>query len=686
LALASQNELKAKVDSLTSDVQNEKRAKELAEQLHNVTSKRLAELEGRNNTLELESLRTELHQLQTSYREETALRSEAETTLKLLEVDKAQLSQKLEDTQNRLQSHIFNIDSLREAVTASSAKAAVLESQLQTEREHRETLERKLLQLRAEHEERTAELENTIRRLKEAEELAESNAREAESHRNAFIAGLERVSSMNSERSDSSLTDKRIEAIQAKVSRANELVKASQQAANIAADKLRSAEERIAGLEAYQEQSSREGLQLQRQLQAALKENQAITAENREVKAQLESQQRDTSALAIQHGALKELLAERGSNISDSRRSPHLDSPGSRFGTPEQTRLRELEQQLQASLKAHDETKAAFEYREQETDRAYQEKLEQLENDYQSAVHYVKGTEKMLKRMKDELSKYKAQSAKLQTELEAAKDSERSQKQSPDVPADWESERSNLQMSIAELQANSANSISALESRLDKLKEHLVMAQEERDEYQSKQKAMQAELAGLTEKTRAELEQLKKENSLLETRALDAERKVTMLLDQVETSVINYRRQSQQVTGPNANGLNRTQSNSSSNTMSGPGHQRTDSNVSQADSFLENRSSIALDSLANELDALRSHWESTNRSYRLSTQFDFDRTPTKDTYGEGLSDSLAEWRRRLEEDEVRGATPSQATSQSTPTTATPNASAATAAPNAQNMI
>jgi len=28
-------------------------------------------------------------------------------------------------------------------------------------------------------------------------------------------------------------------------------------------------------------------------------------------------------------------------------------------------------------------------------------------DDYQSAVHYVKGTEKMLKRMKDELGKYK---------------------------------------------------------------------------------------------------------------------------------------------------------------------------------------------------------------------------------------------------------------------------------------
>jgi hypothetical protein len=65
---------------------------------------------------------------------------------------------------------------------------------------------------------------------------------------------------------------------------------------------------------------------------------------------------------------------------------------------------------------------------------------------------------------------------------------------------------------------------------------------------------------------------------------------------------------------------------------------------------------MALDSLANELDALRTHWESTNRNYRLSSQLDMERTPTKDN-SDGpalMSDSLAEWRRRLDEDERAG--------------------------------
>ncbi|PGH09859.1 hypothetical protein AJ79_05585 [Helicocarpus griseus UAMH5409] len=675
LALASQAEMKAKAETLLSELQDEKKARELAEELHEVTSKRLAELESQNNNLELESLRTELHHLQSAFREEAALRSEAESSLKLVEIDKNELTQNLEDLTSRLESQGTNADSLREAVNASSAKAELMERQLEEERDHREGLERKLLQLRAEHEERTAELENATRRLKDAEELAETHAREAESHRAAFLAGLDRASSRDSETQSKSLADQRVVALKEQVERANELVKTNQRAANEASEKLRRAEERIAGLEQYQEQASREGLQLRRQLQSVIKESQALSNENREIKAQLESHQRDASALAIQHGALKEMLGERGIN-PDSRRSPFLDSPGSRFGTPEHARLRELEQQLQSSLKAHEETKASFESREQEADRAYHEKLEQLENDYQSAVHYVKGTEKMLKRMKDELSKYKTQNSKLQSELDAAlQKSGSSSSPSQESSAQWEAERSNLQQSLSELQSTTSSSISNLESQLAKLREDLTAAQAERDQNRTERENMKLELSNLMDKSRADLEQLKHENSLLESRALDAEQKVTMLLDQVESSVTQYRRQSQQLLS-HSNGLNRSHSNASSNTISG--RPRAGSNMSQDDSFLDHRGSMALDSLASELDALRSHWESTNRNYRLSTQFDFDRTPTKGTYGEsGLSDSLASWRKRLD-DEERTSNPAK------PPTSNPSAKAP--APTKDNMI
>ncbi|EAW11530.1 putative cell polarity protein (Tea1) [Aspergillus clavatus NRRL 1] len=658
LALAAQNELRSKLEAITTDLDQEKRGRELAEETCEATRRRLAELELQNNTLEVESLRAELHRVDAAAREESLLRSEAESSLKRLALDKEELLKKLEDSSSRLRDFGSNLGNLREAVTASSEKTALLERQLEEERELREGLERRLLQLRSEHEERTAELDNATRRLRDAEELAESNAREAETHKNAFLAGLDRASSFDSDTSIHSLADQRVAALEAHVERANTLAKANQVAADEAADKLRRAEERIAGLEAYQEQASREGLQLRRQLQAAMKESQAHATENRELKSKLENQLREAGALAIQHAALKDLLGERGVSYTDSRRSPRLESPGSRFGTPEQTRLRDLEQQLSTSLKAHEELKASFENREQEADRAYREKLEQLENDYQSAVHYVKGTEKMLKRMKDELTRYKAQNTKIQADLEAAQRSiSQASGQASEAPAEWEAERQKLQQSLSELQKDTTSSIAALESQITKLKQDLSAAEAEKDESRSEYESIKEELAAAAEKNRAELEQLKHENALLEARASDADQKVAMLLDQVEASVGHYRRQSQPIQG--MNGISRTHSNASSNTISGvsgvSARPRADSAVSQDDPFPDNRGSMALDSLANELEALRSHWESTNRNYRLSTQSEYERTPTKETHG--LSDSLAEWRRRLDEEEARASSP-----------------------------
>ncbi|KAH8885776.1 hypothetical protein GQ53DRAFT_751114 [Thozetella sp. PMI_491] len=71
------------------------------------------------------------------------------------------------------------------------------------------------------------------------------------------------------------------------------------------------------------------------------------------------------------------------------------------------------------------------------------------------------------------------------------------------------------------------------------------------------------------------------------------------------------------------------------------------------------RNSTALDNLANELETLRSHWEATNKNYRLSNTFDFEGAGMSpggkrdDAASLGLSESLADWRKRLDDNPDR---------------------------------
>ena len=650
LALAAQSEVKARLDSMTNDLSAERRARELAEESAEAAQRQMAEVGQGRNPMEVEGLRSELLEARKTARDEAGQKAQAEEKLRMLQIDREDLAQKHEEVSSRLADHVSSIDPIKVAVAASAEKAELLEKQLEQERQQRDELERKLLQLRADHEERTAELDSTSRKLRDAEELADKHAKEATAHRVALFAGLSKAANAESTRDNITLSEQRIAVLQQSTDRAHAITRSHQEAADVAAQRLRAAEERIAGLEAYQEQSSREGLQIRRQLQAALKDVHSHQAENRELRSQLETNQRDANALAVQHGTLKNLLGERGVNISDARRSPMNDnSPSSRFGTPEQTRLRELEQQLQSSLKSHEETKHSFESREQEADRNYREKIEQLENDYQSAVHYVKGTEKMLKRMKDELSKYKSQNSQLRSELESAKSGDSTMESSGN--AGWEAEREALQKSIDDMRAQTSSQISTLETNLIAVQRELAATQSDRDLHRMNHES----LVDSVGRTQSELAQLKSENSSLEIRAVDAEQKVTMLLDQVGQSVGNYRRQSQIQSqrdsalngGTNGGHHHREQSSS---TVTSTGQSSQDEGM-----YNDTRGSLALDNLASELDALRSHWESSARNYRMSNQFDFERTPTKESSGGGeLSDSLANWRKKLEEEEDKG--------------------------------
>ncbi|KAK8176536.1 hypothetical protein BC567DRAFT_288578 [Phyllosticta citribraziliensis] len=644
-SLNAQSELSSRVDSLLVEIESEKRARKMAEDTAEAANKRAGELDTfrQRSVMEVESLKAALHEAEKMAREESANAAEASANARMLTVDKNELAEKLSKSSEDISNHANILQTLREAVNASSERATHLEEKLEEERAQRSELEQQLARLRSEHDERSRDLESSNRRLKDAEEMASKHAAEAATHRQAVLSGLAQIAERNGE--GSTATDERIQILQEQAEAANAMVRKNQEAADTASEKLRRAEERIAGLETFQEQASREGLSVRKQLQNAMREMQQLQAEKGELQQQFERQLLETNAHEVQLKTLKNLLDERGigTTAESHRRSRALDSPISRFSTPELNRVRELEQQLEASLKAHDEIRSNFESREAEISKEWEEKITALHNDHQAAVKYLRGTEKMLAKMKQELDKYKAQNAELEENLKQQRNG--TSEGEPSEPMRQEMEK---------LQNKLKEDVSNLESQISSLQSDLASARREQET--ANQTAQQLEVT-MAQKS-VEVDTLRQERAMLEERAREAEQRVQMFLDQFETSVDSYRRQSSMAIQPGDNGTNHLGHRHNNSTGESVYSQTTDvtqrtptpdAQATNTANMTAQRSSMALDSLATELESLRSNWESTNRAYRLSERFDFDRTPT--SAAGDLSESFSQWQSRINFDD-----------------------------------
>ncbi|RMZ72919.1 cell polarity [Pyrenophora seminiperda CCB06] len=644
-SLAAQAELATKVELLTRQIDAERKAKQLAEEIVDAAQKRVQELDSTRQkaTAESESLRAELHEAERIAREVSTSATEAESSSKLLAIDKQELSIKFAKVSEESKTQTSIIQSLREAVVASTEKSTLLEKRLHDEREQSDSLRQKLGQLRSDYEARVVELETTSQKLRDAEELAESHAQEARIHKATVFSGLQTFAERSEE--DATDDDDRVVVLREQIEAATAMARKNQAAADQASEKLRRAEERIAGLEAYQEQSSREGLTIRKQLQQAMRDVQLIEAERTDLRQQHERLRLESNAFEVQLKTLRNLLEERGVNPVDARRSRVVDSPNSRFGTPEFNRVRELEQQVDTMNKAHEELRGMFEEREHEVSKEWEEKLQALHNDHQAAVKYLRGTEKMLAKMKQELDRYKNNSHRLEEELAEMKANERAKTTDADTAA-WEAERTELRSELSQAQDNMEATVKRFEGQLAKLQSDLASARTDAETAATATKKAE-ELAAHFQ---AELELLRRQYSQMEERAREAESRVQIFLDQFETSVDNYRRQStipaDAVHAEHAHHHYGHDSVASAESLYSHNDGSSTPEANNRPASVATRNSVALDNLASELDALRSHWETTNKAYRLSDRFDFERGPGSDKTD--INESLAQWRSRVD--------------------------------------
>lgn len=644
-SLSAQADLSVRVEALSQEILSEKKARLLADETAAAAQARISELDEYRNWAgsEIENLRAELLDAGKAFRDEAAMGQEAAADVKLLRIDTSELSRKLDQAITENKSLKTSLEQMTKAVQSSAAKSSMLERQLEEERVSKEALERKLAQVRAEYEERTADLSSANQRLKEVEELLNTYKEDSEAMNLALSSGFGTLGDRPLSTSITSLADERVRVLQEHLDNTKSLLAKSKAQADETGAKLTEAMQRIAGLEYQQGQSSKDSIALRRRMAEVSDEARRLKSDNAELTQHVNDKQLEVDAVTAKLNALKEILHERGNASSlDKRRSMAFSSPSPNSGTatPEQvSRLRELEVKLEESLRAHRDTKNTAEMQAQEIEKHFREKLEQLEQDYQSAVHYVKGTDRIVKKMKDELSKQKSQNLRLQQDLEEA---QRRADASGDGE-DWQQERESLHREIDDLRAKLRESAATLAKQISESKQQYDALREERDQFKIQNSQLQLQnLDSNQQYTEAKvlLDKLESENAQLEQRAQSAEQKVSMLLDQVETSVDAYRRSIQMPSGAGTQGGANGDITSARSSYYGP----------------DNRTSVALDSLATELDQLRTHWESTNKTYRLSSNaFDFEKPATSPGSAGGYENSMQGWRQKLatsqEEDE-----------------------------------
>ena len=669
-ALAVQNELTLKVEGLEAQLQVEKTARLVAEETAESHLGKFNDAERRRmeGWTELEELREKHVEAQRAAADERAKSVDHVAVAGNLRVEAEELRKQVAELTQLLDVQTDAVQATKASIHAAVERAELAENSLQVERQRRVELEKEVAQLKQElasFDDHTSQIDELEQQLKQARE-------EAESHRTLMLTKLDTIVTRSSP-TVSTDYEARIRTLQDHLDATKSLHSESRQQVDVATRNLSKANERIAALESAQSQSVRQVADLQSRLSETVDQLQHLQGEHSRVRSRMADVQRDLDASYVKHSAIKQLFSERPSSTSPARATT---------ATPEfSNKIRELERQLEESTRLREELEMSQEQvmqnlsvaskrhkeatrrqrdaedrvkkLEEELERTsnisgtgsvdvaeanrrtaeaekkladstvvFQDRLTQLEADYQSAVHYVKGTEKMIRRMKEELTKYKSQNAFLQSELHELK--RQSFKGSDEEQQVWEAEKERMVKEIEALQVAQKSEVSSASEQIKLLQTKLDQHAEERDvlksqlatiqkDYQSaseRTKQVEAQLKRLqddnTSKSRLETElslakaaskRLEQENQLLETRAMEAEEKVSLLLDQVESSVDTYRR----------------------SIVAKRSEERNSPPISPRSSSVGNRTSVALDSLAHELDQLRSHWESSTHRYRLST-------------------------------------------------------------------
>lgn len=422
-------------DSLALQVtlyeQAEARATEASQRLsdeeehHESTAQRLTDVQQRlmqttnNCRNHTEQLLTQTSALEQRSAEDLGVRSQIE-----------------ELTQSR-EHHIRALDQVRTALRAASSRAEEVDRQYQRAREHITTLQSDMSELRGELEARTSEAEGLRTQLTDVENSFSKSREEADALRALTTGSLgELLDSHRDLKTDEDRYtrghDEKILALEAEVASLRDLLQETSRGMQESSKSLEQERRRYKESSSDQASLRAQVHTFRSQLSAAQAETARLQKQIVERETEIRSKVREASEQNTRMATLRTYLAENGVAVDDddlrpgSRAGSRANGATSPFATSdlenklaERGRLHDLaERELaQANRKLRDaethanqlstqldrlrstqsprggdvdERIAEAERKQEETERGYRTRMQQMEEDYQLAVHYVK--------------------------------------------------------------------------------------------------------------------------------------------------------------------------------------------------------------------------------------------------------------------------------------------------------
>ncbi|KAF8578415.1 hypothetical protein K439DRAFT_1362232 [Ramaria rubella] len=353
--------------------------------------------------------------------------------------------------------HLKALEQAQAALTASAARSEELVTQWRRATEQVSRLEQDMVDLRNELETRTNEAESAQAKLTDVENSWAASRAEADTLRTFTTSGLgQLLDSHRDLKADEDrvlrIQEEKVEVMESEAASLRQMLKEANQRIHQSELELNENRQRAQTLHTEQLSLRSQLVGLRAQLASAMTEGGRLRKDVASKDAELREKMRALSEVEVRLSTLRNYLAENGLVVDEDEMNNQAGEGPSRLyeleeKLAERTRLHEeavhelnLANQRHQDAEAHvvelsnqlDQTRSnssssregsssaraeAAEQKLAEAEDNHKARMAQMEEDYKTAVHYVKHTEKMLRKMKEELFKAKNVNQDLQTEI-----------------------------------------------------------------------------------------------------------------------------------------------------------------------------------------------------------------------------------------------------------------------------